>query len=234
MVGGRPPVDNSKPNFDGWGVRLDGIPLLKRYVLHRATQGFRQIVFHFLVMVNSGYVRRPQGELPKLYTHRAAEQAMKMGKTVIDTGVDWEYHKIHLVQGVGNRQYWNETMELEPKSVDHNALLVHYTKRSWEDFVVKNAVGGASIMTAGRPPTKLDVDKPDPGYMRAAAVEWTGFRTMWEAVMKGEDNGRVMLTWVNGDRKRCRAAYCSSCRISAQIGEIDCFLEERLAIGHSP
>lgn len=204
------------------GVKLRDLPLLKRYVLFHESQGYKQISFRFLVMVNSGYVHRPKGNLPELYVHRAKVQEMSSGKVVIDTERNWMHHKIHMVKGSGNKMYWNTSLELSPRSVEHSAMLVHYTHRSWEDFVAKNKVGGASVMTAGRPPKVLDVEKPDPAYMGEASIKFEGFRDRWRELMKIKDTGRVMLTWKTEDSARCRASYCPKCRISMSLGQSTC------------
>lgn len=206
--------------------KLEDMPLLKRYVLFRYLQGYQQISFRFLVMVNSGYVRRPNGDLPELYTHRAEHQKMSSGKVIINRDREWSHHKIHIVKGKGKgkKNYWNMTLELEPKSVAHSAMLVHYTHRSWEDFVAKNKIGGASVMTAGRPPKMLDVDKPDPEYMNEASVKYEGFRDRWREIMKMKDTGRLTLTWKIDEDEWCRATFCPRCRGLPQLEHRTCSL----------
>ncbi|CDF33310.1 unnamed protein product [Chondrus crispus] len=161
-------------------------------------------------MVNSGFVRRPKGDLPELYVHRAAEQPMSSGKVVIERDREWIDHKIHIVKGKGQKMYWNTTLELDPNTLEHSAMVVHYTHRSWEDFVAKNEVGGASVMTTGRPPKKLDKDKPDPEYMNENKVRFDAFRSRWRKTMKIKNTGRVMVTW-RRNGAWCTARYCPSC-----------------------
>lgn len=132
------------------------------------------------------------------------------------------HHKIHIVKGKGHKMYWNMSLELAPRSVQHTAMLVHYTRRSWEDFVAKNEVGGASVMTAGRPPKVLDVEKPDPGYMSEDSIKFEGFRDRWREIMKIKDTGRLMLSWKTRDGARCRASFCPTCRAAMSLGHPSC------------
>ncbi|PXF43502.1 Glycosyltransferase family 92 protein [Gracilariopsis chorda] len=194
---------------------------LKRYIFHRRAQGFTEIVFHFLMMVNSGYVRRPKGSLPELYTHREKGQVVRQGKVALDMNKQFTWHRIHMVDGVGIKMYWNTSMELEPKSMQHNSMLVHYTKRSWEDFVAKNAVGGASVMTTGRPKKVLDVDKPDPKYMATAGEPFDGFRTRWRRIISGQDDGRIRMERVDEDGRVCDQDFCPACLLR-RMGPLRC------------
>eukprot|EP00178_Gracilaria_changii_P016630 TRINITY_DN478_c0_g1_i1.p1 TRINITY_DN478_c0_g1~~TRINITY_DN478_c0_g1_i1.p1 ORF type:complete len:500 (-),score=55.84 TRINITY_DN478_c0_g1_i1:4286-5785(-) len=181
---------------------------LKRYILSRRKEGYLQVVFHFLMMVNSGYVKRPKGSLPELYTLREKGQQIKQGKVAIDTDFPWTWHRIHLVDGRGGRTYWNTTLELNPQSLQHNSMLVHYSKRSWEDFVAKNAVGGASVMTTGRPKKALDVDKPDEKYMAIQGEPFDGFSKQWKRVMERADERCVQLEMRNENGQTCSQRYC--------------------------
>lgn len=194
---------------------------LKRYIFHRRAQGFTEIVFHFLMMVNSGYVRRPKGSLPELYTHREKGQVVRQGKVALDMNKQFTWHRIHMVDGVGINMYWNTSMELDPKSMQHNSMLVHYTKRSWEDFVAKNAVGGASVMTTGRPKKVLDVDKPDPKYMATPGEQFDAFRTRWRRIISRHDDGRIRMERVDGDARVCNQYYCPSCMLR-RTGPLNC------------
>lgn len=184
---------------------------LKRYVKHRDEQGYKQIIFHFLMMVNNGYIRRPKGSLPDLYTRREKGQKVKLGKAVISMDVPWHSHAIHMVKGNGGKLYWNTTMELNPLSLDHNAMLVHYTKRSWEDYCAKHATGGASVMTTGRPKRALDVNKPDAAYMNQEYEEFPEFKTRWEQIVDRKDDGRITLLNVGQNDWNCEKHYCPSC-----------------------
>lgn len=125
----------------------------------------------------------------------------------------------------GGRVYWNATMEVEAQDERDNGMLVHYTRRSWEDYVAKMKMGGASVMTAGRPPRMAEVDVVDEEYMREEKVVFMGFRERWREIMKMEDFGKVVLTWVKKGR-RCRVDVCRSCWW-ATVGDVDCFVEEK-------
>lgn len=197
---------------------------LKRYLMYRFAQGYSQVVFHFIMMLNNGFVRRPKGHLPELYTRREKDQQIKLGKTSIQTDRNWNLHKIHLVEGVGEKTYWNTTLELNPQSLAHNSMLVHYTRRSWEDFCAKNLVGGASVMTSGRKPTVLDVNKPDPEYMDTSkSLPWTAFRDRYQHIRRETDHGGVTLSWrEQGHGTRyCRQVWCPTCW-GAAMGNKNC------------
>ena len=197
---------------DEFAMIVDGKKgALKRYVKHRDGQGYKQIIFHFLMMVNNGYVRRPKGSLPDLYTRREKDQKVKLGKAVINMDVPWYTHKIHMVAGKGNELYWNSTMELNPMSLDHNAMLVHYTKRSWEDYCAKHATGGASVMTTGRPKKVLDLDKPDAAYMNQEYEEFSELKKRWKQIVRTEDDGRILLVRRGQKKWKCTKYHCLSC-----------------------
>ncbi|CAN8070846.1 unnamed protein product [Agarophyton chilense] len=184
---------------------------LKRYVLSRRNEGWSQVVFHFLMMVNNGYVKRPKGSLPDLYTLREKGQRIRQGKAVIYTDCEWTWHRIHMVEGRGCKTYWNTTLELNPQSLQHNSMLVHYSKRSWEDFVAKNAVGGASVMTTGRPKKVLKVDEPDKMYMAIEGQKFVRFKKVWKRVMKRPDDGCIELERHNHNGDRHSWSYCPRC-----------------------
>lgn len=193
----------------GGGRHKEG--LLKSYLRLKENGGYRQIAFHFIEMINSGYVRRPQGDLPELYTRRAEVQRMQSAKVVINTDTKWDHHRIHIVTGNRGRRYWNQTLELKPRSIHDNAMLVHYTRRSWEDFVAKNQVGGSSVLTSGRPRKVLDVSKPDEKYMSEKGVEYVEFRERWRRIMKRRDDGRVQVSWKQPGGIECRMWICEKC-----------------------
>lgn len=219
--------------FDADEFAMIGGPIeknmLKKYIRLRSAESYTEVVFHFLMMLNEGYVRRPRGALPSLYTRREKSQAVKLGKPVIDNDVKWDFHKIHLVargkESTGET-YWNTTMELEPTSIRHNAMLVHYTKRSWEEFVVKNKVGGASVMTKGRPHILLDIDEPDEEYMSLEkSVKFVRFKDRWEKTMRLADDGRMTLTR-SMDGFDCRRQWCPRCLMHRE-GEEECVKAEQ-------
>ena len=193
---------------------------LKRYVKHKTKKGYKQIAFHFLNMVNNGYVRRPQGSLPDLHTRREKDQKIKIGKVVVNMDTPWFRHVIHMVHGERHRKFWNTTLELNPLSLDHNAMLVHYTKRSWEDYCAKYATGGASVMTLIRPKKILDVNNPDPKYMNEEYEEFFNFRKRWNQIIKRKDHGRIVLIGEDQDKLECVKHYCPGCLFNKITSEV--------------
>lgn len=184
---------------------------LKRYIKHRAQQGHKQIVAHFLRFLNNGYVHRPRGALPELYTRREKDQAISLGKAIIDADHEFYFHKIHVVEGKGTNTYWNTTLELDPTSLDHNAMLMHYTDRSWEENVLKSKYGGSSPMTTYRKPEELDVNNPDPDYMnKEKTVPFDGFVARYRGIMQLPQPSTETLVWKENDRW-CRRQFCRSC-----------------------
>lgn len=171
----------------------------KRYVKRKLNQGFKQVSFTFVSMFNDGYVKTPQGELPDLYVKRDMKQVLKVGKTVIDIDAGWDGHKGHRALREDPACYVNATMELNPKGLDDNAMLVHYTRRSWEEQVLKQRVGSASDMTNRNARLDLFISEPLKWYMQNEnVVEWYGMRDYFRRVMQKEDDGTSVLTWMNG------------------------------------
>lgn len=162
----------------------DGKDLLKRYVRNRVMQGFKQIIFPFIMMLNSEYIRTPNGSLPELYTRREnVQQNYKVGKAIVDMDCEWRRHKIHFVKG-SYPTYHNYSMELKPESLQHNSRIVHYTKRSWEEYTMKHATGGSSAISPHQPVKILDVQSPNIVYMDLSySTEYTVFRDKWRRIM---------------------------------------------------
>lgn len=185
---------------------------LKQYLYSRAREGYSQVISHFLRFFNNGYIRRPQGDLPVLYTRREKDQQIKLGKSIIDADGQFLFHKIHIVEGRNTKTYWNTTLELKPTSLMHNAMLMHFTKRSWEENVIKKRFGGSSPMTNYRNPTgEDDIDKPDPDYMNLEkSVPYTGFVDYWRKIMSAPLPKRESFLWKEG-ALWCRSEYCPSC-----------------------
>ena len=186
---------------------------LADYMEHRSNQGYSQVAFLHLNMVNRGYVKKPQGVIPRLYENRERDGKVGLGKVVADMKDTWIEHRIHKVQG-SSRTYWNTTMELNPTDVDSNSMLVHYSKRSWEEYVLKNKVGGASVLTRGRPKVQIDPKKVDPDYVNADGKNSVPFNTLREryddAIRVG--NNMVRLEWNDETVGRtCVEEWCAGC-----------------------
>lgn len=184
---------------------------LIEYIQHRTRANVGQVIFLHLNMLNDGYIRRPKGAVPERYFRRERDQQIKLGKPVIDMNKSWLYHRIHTVQGFSNT-YWNSTLELNPTSLEHNSMLVHYTLRSWEEYVLKNKVGGASVMTTGRPPRELDITKPDPEYMDLAkTIPYKTFKLRYTRALKNKNNS-VVLEWRDEQASMaCTQIWCPKC-----------------------
>ncbi|CAN8075957.1 unnamed protein product [Agarophyton chilense] len=184
---------------------------LKYYVFQKTfIEGFQQLSFPFLNMINNGYVHRPRGYLPELYTTRERNQTSRLGKMLIDTDNKWVWHSVHKVDALKDyplRTYWNNTREYEPTSIMHNSMLVHFTHRSWEDYCAKNTAGGASTLTA-MPERHMNVNNPDPDYMGRSGTEFFFFRNLWREIMKHPDQTGLTLMWKNSKGEQCRQLYC--------------------------
>lgn len=204
-------------------IGASGRAVLKQYVHQRMLeQKYKQVVSHFVRFLNNGYVKRPHGELPKLYTRREKDQAITLGKAIIDTDHKFHFHKIHMVEGTGTKTYWNTTLELDPRSLSHNAMLMHYTERSWEENVLKKKYGGSSPMTTYRKPEDLDVNKPERGYMdKGKTVEYSGFVQRYDEVMRISRPQTATVVWRTSDGRQCERSLCRRCW-SGQVSEERC------------
>lgn len=184
---------------------------LKRYVHLRMHQGYGQIIAHFVRFFNSGYIRRPKGDLPLLYTRREKDQSIKLGKSIIDVDRLFLFHKIHIVEGRNTKTYWNTTLDISPTTLLHNAMLMHFTKRSWEENILKKQNGGSSPMTNYRKPMPAFHDVPDSKYMDLErSIPFTGFVDYWRAIMQLPLPLRQSLLWNEG-KLWCRNEYCPTC-----------------------
>lgn len=194
-------------------VGKPGLQSLKYYVRLRSSLGHKQIISHFVRFLNNNFVRKPSGNLPELYTRREKNQKITLGKSIIDTDHQFYFHKIHIVEGApGSNTYWNISLDLNPTSLEHNAMLMHYTERSWEEFVLKNRYGGSSPMTRDRKPTELDITSPDPEYMDVSkTVPFNGFAQRWGELMKTKLPRCESLVWKTADLW-CQKLNCINSR----------------------
>lgn len=195
---------------------------LKRYVQRKVDKGFMQIAFIFIPMANNGYVHIPKGELPELYTKRDLSPLVARGKSIIDTDAGWSHHTVHQANRKPMVRYFNTTLELLPKSLDHSSMLVHFTRRSWEEYVLKQTVGSASPGTKRVSSDNLHIEVPKDWYMKNKGVrEWHGMRDYFRNVMEHRDDGRSYITWMKGSEV-CRQRWCGSCRDGPQAEEVEC------------
>lgn len=118
---------------------------LKRYMQLRRGQGFTQVTFIFLMMHNNGYIGIPRGKLPELYTKLKKGDRQEIGKVIVNVEAGWDAQVVHRAVGGNCRNYYNATRELNPQGLDSNAMLVHFTERSWEEYVAKQTVGGGRL-----------------------------------------------------------------------------------------
>lgn len=184
----------------------NGKDLMRRYIKHRmeGKQHYKQVITHFVRFLNDGYIKKPKGNLPELYTRREKDQRIVLGKAIIDTDHRFNFHKIHRAEGIpGTKTYWNTSLELNPLSFHDNAMLMHYTDRSWEENVLKNKFGGSSPMTSYRKPVELSVDKPEESYMdQSKSIPFTGFMKRYQNIMKHAKSGTETLVWME-EKKSC-------------------------------
>lgn len=195
---------------------------LKRYIKKWTSKGYSQIVFPFILMAGVGQIERPEGLLPNLYVRRDLRQTkFHVGKSIISTDYEYARHLIHFVVG-GKKIYANRTFELNPTSLDHNAMLMHYTRRSWEEMIMKVNTGGASVVTNARPPKNFTMQSV-PAYYKSnrTTVEFLTFRDHWRTIMAREKPKDVSLVWQDESRE-CKQRFCIACTKKKLVGKAEC------------
>lgn len=195
----------------------EGRNTFRNYIRYRMeTQRYNQVVALFIRMLNNGYIRMPTGDIPLLYTRREKNQTMRLGKAVVDNDIEYLWHKIHMVKARrGAKNYWNTTWEFDPKTYNDSAMLVHYTERSWEEYVLKRRFGGSTPMTSDRNPEELDVDKPTDSYMNLSkTVEFDGLARRWNVTMQEKLPEEMIIVRLN-KTSRCRREVCPTCHEKA-------------------
>lgn len=174
----------------------DGRRPLQEYLKGREKVGYRHVQFRNLFMGNSGHVRRPKGAIAEEFIHAQKNQPLSFGKSICSTDEDWRSARIHpcglLAHGESPERDMTDVEKLRGRywPIDREAtpLLVHFYRRSWEEWVEKWEAGRMSILTdaiADRRRGTLDVNRPDAEYVRVnggGTVEYTFFRDFWRRV----------------------------------------------------
>ena len=168
------------------------VGLLKQYVNLRGKQGYGQVVLPFISMRNNGHLRIPEGPIPEIYTMRStAHGVVGIGKSIVSMTCFWGEHKVHYAvewnridskPGSGCEKYSNITMDLNPRALTDNAQLVHYTRRSWEEYRLKHRYGTSSAANTHRP--KKILGKSPPKWYMEGGKRYTTFRDYWRMIMK--------------------------------------------------
>lgn len=156
----------------------------------------------FWIEMGGGYGKRPAGSVVEKYVKRRGGDGRR-GKVMVEVGGGkrWANFRVHLVvdwEESGGRKEWrNET------ATKGGVVLVHYSRRSWEEWIIKQRTGGASVLTAGRPAKvgwsggdgeKREGDEGEKEWIDEGnkGAVWSEFRDWWRKVMKREES----KTWV--------------------------------------
>lgn len=179
-------------------------------------RGFVHMQFRNLYMVNSGYLKKPTGHVPELYTHTRSEQELSYAKSVCAADWDWRAGRIHCCgmdrKGLRPPRYMVKVSDVDesfaPSQPSAAPLMVHFFERSWEEFVEKWNIGTAVVlnrlkrdMRQGRfsvdEPVREHIDVDRPGIRR-----YTVFRDFWRRV-RDEAADRLhesVLVWTEDGR----------------------------------
>jgi len=164
-------------------------------------------------MKNSDHITRPDAPVPEAHIHRMDPQPThSLIKTAVRTDFDWVTNSPHRRFAPRQRtRLFDGGMPHAPVHENDTAVIVHYSKRSWEEFQEKVAVGRPSVVNP-LDESSLDslVDKANDGnrnwYMKNSAngrVVWTDFRDVWRRIGAELSNNDVgVAVWHNG--RRCR------------------------------
>ena len=191
---------------------------LKRYVKRLRTDKTFAVAIHYTELVSSGQEKIPDDPPPKVYVHLRKNHNDQC-KMLVQTDYPWSVSGVHRQNGEYNRYLHNipgllETKggpESKPMDVDEDPSLVHFQTRSWEEVLMKQSNPSSALTdTIGlwqnkqptRPPTWF-VRKHDD------SLEYTHFRSIWEAVTKEADMESQTLVRIT-EGKRCTARVRTS------------------------
>ncbi|KAI0563000.1 Glycosyltransferase 2 [Gracilaria domingensis] len=163
--------------------------VLRRYLRRRLDSNYKQFMFWFLVMANSGYVETPDGAMPEVYIHKFGRQITN-GKSVAYTDHWWKNSGIHRFGGLPALQSpvnRNSSNIYEPVEEDDQPIMVHYHHRSFEDHLTKEKYGSASTTDGkGDPVTAISIPQKAPNWVIKVdpKLKYTYFRDIYRAIMK--------------------------------------------------
>lgn len=177
-------------------------------------RGFTDMQFRAVAMLNSGYIRQPVGHVPELYTHARIKQMFSFSKSLCTADKDWRMGLIHgcglVKNGTKPRRYMVGKAELEgklsPSEIGDAPFIVHFYRRSWEEYVEKWNVGTAGVINGLGRDEKIglySLDVVDPSYIvmdHPSIMKYTAFRDFWRRVRR-EAAGRLdesVIAWEHG------------------------------------
>lgn len=178
---------------------------LRAFARKLRQSGYDEAFFQFVVMGNSGYIKRPKGPLPESFIH-FKQYNNTNGKVLLRTDTEWVLSTLHSASAFeATRTFREKNTTIYPCSSEDVPRIVHYQFRSWEEFALKMRTGSASIHNYHGVGGK-EVGRKPGGYINVKPErEYTHFRTIYRAVMGAE--------W-----KRER-------RLVRRDGSLRCFLE---------
>ena len=163
-----------------------GDPPLIRYVKKAEQHGFDNLKILHLVMINSGFIHRPKGEVPTNFIHRRGRQTFQNGKSICKMDLEWEFGAIHQCGGINGKSAkvfvtdiheWGQ-LKMEPEFPDDPPYLMHFRDRSWEEYIEKWDAGRvAGKLVADKRAGTMSIDEPTEEYMHVDPnKEYTHFR----------------------------------------------------------
>lgn len=196
--------------------KVIGFRPLKKHVGDLRDAGFQRVSFNWLVMKNSDFVNRPPVPAPLAYVHREEPQVARLWKTMASTDVNWTGSTPHTrVTDELVRTYSKKWVSMTPTDVADVGIVVHFRKRSWEEYSEKVLAGRGNIqnprsLESIQKMRELGKDRNQERYMRLGLknrAEYTFFRSVWKRVKKGFSNSEVVVARWRRDGVRCRALF---------------------------
>lgn len=206
---------------DGDKFKHDTAPF-RKFLTVVERKHFPQYRFLYLIMGNSGYMRRPKKPVAEAYTHRKEPQTKENGKSICYTDYDWIGSQIHTCKSNhGLSTMWREeTRQMFPQDENDIPSLVHYQFRGFEENVLKNQAGRQTMATVlkskeeeeGRK-KKLQLGQEIPkgwlGTDSGRVRYWDHFRVIWRRITRGLELADVMVVQEKTNES-CRWEYGST------------------------
>ncbi|CAN8061736.1 unnamed protein product [Agarophyton chilense] len=162
--------------------------VLRLYLRRHLNSDYKQFMFWFLVMANSGFVNAPDGPMPEVYIHKSGRQ-VKNGKSVAYTDHWWKHSGVHRFGGIPSLQapiQTNSSKLYKPVDEDDQPIMVHYHHRAYEDQITKEKYGSASTTDGkGDPITTVSMPQDVPKWVTKVddRFKYTYFRDIYRVIM---------------------------------------------------
>lgn len=179
------------------------------YMKHVRATGRRNVKMPYILMRNSGFVKRQKRPVPEIYIHRIEQQPFDNGKSLCDTSLEYECGLIHscgrekggrLVATLKERGAWHSSWNVsmtQPTKQTDPAYILHFRLRSWEEWVEKAKAGSAHhIDSDTNHIIEADESNSIPVWYLKVSKDWefTHFRKIYTRVMReGREEGVVLV-----------------------------------------